>query len=209
MASSLDFVIGIIVYLSIVVLFVGLLSASGVLKDTGIEITNPDGVGSLVELPSQCLTPKYCYAKGKINFEDDEVFLFTYVPSSTNFTVNGTDYCALCCRNESTHSWMSGWSYGYSCQGQCLRLEMDATLFSPARNFTNCSQENVVDLSSQAKNALDVVDTIKIFTGFFLFQVNMGFSDDLVYINYIIVVVFVYLPLLCLVLAFLWWLRGI
>lgn len=182
MANTANWIFLMIFYFTGVAILMGILGVSGLItSDINID-TNPDVHNSF--------TPVYqitdyliggvpvCTANGSINFEEPDTLLFTYNPSDVTLSSECTTYC----RNES-----SFFTSAISCPGLCANITDSADV-----NHIGCAPED------------DRWNFLTGIIGFFFFSADLGLGAW----NWLITVIFVYLPLLMFVLLIYYSLRS-
>ena len=170
--SVQTWIYGLIVYFTLITVFIGLLGYSGLLVNSSVNVDSNPAIHSNVVQVYQATDylidgVPVCVANGSINFEEPDTLLFTF--DATDVTLSSE--CTTYCRNET--SWFID---ALSCPGLCA-------------NITDAS--GVEHIGCAKKD--DRWNFLTAIVGFFFFGIEMGLPA---YIMVIIRTIFVYLPLL-------------
>ena len=175
--SVQTWIYGLIVYFTLIAVFIGLLGYSGLLVNSGVNVDSNPSIHSNVVQVYQATDylidgVPVCTANGSLNFEEPDTMFFTYNPSNITLSSECIDYC----RNESSEFLGFVSTYGISCPGAC-------------GNYTDFNSNNHVGCAKKD----DRWNFLTAIVGFFFFGIEMGLPA---YIMVIIRTIFVYLPLL-------------
>ena len=191
--GSQAFTYALLVYFVIVALFVGILGQGGALADSDIIITTNPSINSGSSTTfsyqySETLLPgvPVCSINGSLVATDPSVGIVKFRNDSITLSSECTTYCT-----EIGHTtwWLTGTTvYEMDCSGICV-------------NATTTSGTNTQTCSPQKSNDYNFVTSI---LGFFAFGMDLGLGAWM----WIVRIIFVYVPLLFLVLSIAYGLRG-